>query len=280
MRVESVRLPLAAAALIVLPSFAAAQFSPPPPSPPVQSRWPDPRMQPDPEPPPSQSQPQAPRQPARRPAPPRTAAPVGDDTPPPAAATPAPKPKPKPKPAAAAAANVIACNGVFAKDSAHRKLAVKYDSRNVVFTDVDGHDGSKMKASVLFPNDPKRRLEVLWQNETTRADTSLIVINAQSTWVGPKGLKIGLPIAAVEKANGKPFQLSGIGADGLASVTGWESGAIASLPGGCKIGVRFSGDAGAPRAARTAVSSDRSFLSNDAALRTLKLAIAEILIGY
>ena len=277
MRVQSVRLPLAVVALIALPSFAAAQFPPPPSGPPVQSRWPDPRQR-DPEPPPPETQSPAPRTPARRPPPPpRAAAPVGDETLPPAAAPAKPTPKPKP---AAAPTNLVACNGVFAKDSTHQKLAIKYDLRNIVFTDVDGQDGSKMKASVLFPNDPKRRLEVLWQNETTRAATSLIVITGQSTWVAPKGLKIGLPLAAIEKANGKPFKLSGLGADGLASVTGWESGAMAALPGGCKVGIRLAADSGAPPAARAVAASDRSFLSNEAALRSLKLAIAEILIGY
>ncbi len=35
----------------------------------------------------------------------------------------------------------------------------------MVFDDVDGPEGSKIKATVLFPNDPKRRLEVVWNND-------------------------------------------------------------------------------------------------------------------
>src|SRR5262245_60764503 len=85
---------------------------------------------------------------------------------------------------------VIACNGVFAKESSHLKLATRYDSRNVTFTEVDGPEGTKLMASVLFPKDPKRRLEVLWQNEASRSDTHLIVINGQSTWTAPKGLRL------------------------------------------------------------------------------------------
>ena len=73
-------------------------------------------------------------------------------------------------PVAAAPATTVACNGVFAKDSTHLKLAVKYDSRNIVYTDVDGPDGSKIKASVLYPNDPKKRLEVLWNNDAAREE--------------------------------------------------------------------------------------------------------------
>ena len=54
---------------------------------------------------------------------------------------------------------VVACSGTFAKDSSHLKLAMSFDSKNITFTDVEASDGSKVPASVLFPNDPKRRLE-------------------------------------------------------------------------------------------------------------------------
>ena len=55
---------------------------------------------------------------------------------------------------------VVACSGAFAKDSSHLKLAMFFDSKNITFTDVESSDGSKVPASILFPNDPKRRLEV------------------------------------------------------------------------------------------------------------------------
>lgn len=190
----------------------------------------------------------------------------------------APKPA-APKPAANVA-NVVVCSGVFAKDSTHLKLALKYDSRNVTFGDVDGPDGSTIKASILFPNDPRRRLEVLWNNEGARSDTSIIAINGKSNWVAPKGLKLGLPLAAVEKLNGKPFKVGAFGTDGFASVLGWEGGALGSLPGGCKVGLRLAVDSKAPPDARSAVTGDKQFLSNDASLRAVKPSVAEILIGY
>jgi hypothetical protein len=258
----------------MITDLAFAQFPPPPPPPgagsSVQDRWPDPPRS-------SQSSPQrnpqaappasSPAQPA---APRRQAAPaVADDD------AAAPKPA-APKPAA----NVVACSGVFAKDSTHLKLAIKYDSRNIVFGDVDGPDGSKIKASILFPNDPRRRLEVLWNNEASRSDTSIIAINGKSQWTAPKGLKLGMPLAAIEKLNGKPFKVGAFGADGSASVLGWEGGALSSLPGGCKIGLRLAADSKAPPDARNAVTGDKQFLSNEASVRAVKPSVAEILVGY
>src|SRR5215467_14827315 len=85
---------------------------------------------------------------------------------------------------------VVACSGTFAKDSSHLKLAMFFDSKNITFTDVEA-SGSKVPASVLFPNDPKRRLEVWWSNPTARSNIHLIVIGGQSTWAAPGGLRLG-----------------------------------------------------------------------------------------
>ena len=257
--------------LAALPWPAAAQF-PPPPAPAgnqVQDRWPQPGAAPAAPPPQQQQQPQTQRQ--QQPAP-RQAQPAPQAEP-----EDAPKPAPKPR-VAAAPANAVTCGGVFNKDATHLKLAIKYDSRNIVFGEVDGPDGSKIKATVLYPNESKRRLEVIWNNDAARADLSLVVINGQSQWSAPKGLKLGTPLAALEKANGRPFKLSGFDAGGNASVLGWEGGALMSLPGGCKVGVRLTSDA--PAESREAVSGEKELLSNDAKLKAIKPKVAEILIGY
>jgi hypothetical protein len=63
-------------------------------------------------------------------------------------------------------------------------------------------------------------------------------------------------------------------------VSDWNGGALAELPGGCKVGVRFMPDAKAPPAAREAVSGDKDLISSDAPLRAVKAKIAEIILGY
>ena len=108
---------------------------------------------------------------------------------------------------------------------------------------------------------------MLWNNDASRSDTSIIAINGKSQWTAPRGLKLGLPLAALEKANGRPFKVGGFGADGSASVLGWEGGALGSLPGGCKVGIRLAADGKASPDARGAVTGDKQFLSNDASVR-------------
>src|SRR5687768_967772 len=110
---------LAAAMVVALSGLAVAQFPPPPAqqrsAPAVQDRWPDPARPPPPDTKPlaDPGRPQAQR-PRRQPAPTAEAKPEQDIDPA------AQRPKPPPAPA-----NVVACNGVFGKDSAHLKLAIK-----------------------------------------------------------------------------------------------------------------------------------------------------------
>src|SRR5207237_8700064 len=133
------------------------------------------------------------------------------------------------------------------------KPATVFAVKNVTFTDVEAPDAAKVMATVLFPKDPKRRLEVWWQNEAARSGIYLIVINGQSTWTAPKGLRLGLGLAAIEKLNGRPFKLKGFDADG-GTVTDWQGGGLASLPGGCKVGVRLAPDPKASESARAETS--------------------------
>jgi hypothetical protein len=173
----------------------------------------------------------------------------------------------------------IDCRGAFARDSSHIRLAQVFGPNNVTFTDVDGPDNSKIPASVLFPRDPSRRLELLWTNTTSRSGTQVIVINGKSAWAAPRGIKIGTQLTAVEKLNGKPFKLTPFGADG-SSAADWQEGQLLKLQGGCKIGMRFVADPRAPQESRAELASAQELLSSDANVRALRPTVAEILIGY
>jgi hypothetical protein len=207
-----------------------------------------------------------------------------------AAAPPAensPDDNPVAKPAAAAPAKpaepgrVVACsNATFAKSSGHLRLAQSFGVHNVEYTEVSGDDGSTLMASVLFPNDPKRRLEVLWDDDIERTGTRMIVIDGQSTWSAQKGLRLGLPLAALEKANGKPFKLMGFEKGGMAIVSDWNGGALGLLTDGCKVGVQLKPDPKAAPGVLDAASGDKEFASSDPAIRAAKPIVGEIIVAY
>jgi hypothetical protein len=188
------------------------------------------------------------------------------------------EPKTAPKPAPAARA--IACNGAFAKDSNHLKLTSAFKPENVTVSDVDAGEGRTVKASVLFPKDAKRRLEVWWLNENERAGVYLIVINGQSTWTAPKGMHLGLSFPAVEKLNGKPFKVHGLKEDGSGMISDWQGGSLEQLPGGCRFGISFRPAPKTNPDALTVVSGDQEFASTETSIRAIKPTISEILVGY
>ena len=175
---------------------------------------------------------------------------------------------------------VVACSGPFAKDSSHLELATAFNSKNITFADVEAADGTKVPASILFPNDPKRRLEVWWSDRTHRSDIHLIVIGGQSTWTAPDGLRLGQTLEQVEKINHKPFKLKGFDKDRIATVSDWDGGALATLAGDCKPGLSLRADAKASAEKIGALSADKEYSSSDPAIRAAKPTITEILIGY
>jgi hypothetical protein len=203
--------------------------------------------------------------------------PAAADTDPDDPAAPA-KPAPPPKPAEPA--RLVTCSGAFAKNSGHLRLAQAYGVHNVEFTEVAGDDGSTLMASVLFPADPKRRLEVLWDDDTQRAGTRMMVIDGQSTWTAYKGIHLGLPLAALEKVNGKPFKLMGFEKGGMAMVSDWNGGALGLLTDGCKVAVQLKPDPKAAAGTLEAAGSDKEFVSNDPAIKAAKPTIGEIIVGY
>jgi hypothetical protein len=125
-------------------------------------------------------------------------------------------------------------------------------------------------ASIIYPNDPKRRLEVWWSDVDKRKDLYLIALNGSSTWTGPGGLRLGLSLADLEKLNRKPFKLRGFDGDKTATVSDWDHGALAALSGGCKAGVIMSAEAKAPPEVLAALPADREFSSADAPLRAVR----------
>lgn len=170
---------------------------------------------------------------------------------------------------------VIECKGPFAKDSGMLALAVSYDSRNMIFTH-EKVQGTEVGVTVLFPKDPKRRLEVWWQN-ANRTGLYLIDIAGKSVWVAPKGLRLGLTLEQVEKLNRKPFKLKGFDAAGVASVADWDGGELASLPGGCKASASVRAK---EKSTAAELPAKDEYSSSDPAMRSLKPVVSEILIGY
>lgn len=155
-------------------------------------------------------------------------------------------------------------------------LVAAHGAGNVVQQTLPGVEGESYTATVLYPNDPARRVEIVWRDPAARTGAaSVIVASPQSRWVGPHELSVGDGLADVERANGRPFQLWGFGWDYGGWVSDWQGGAFASTDG-CTMRVRFQ----ARSNANTNAVGDAAFMSDDTSVRAADAAVAEFGLMY
>ena len=183
-------------------------------------------------------------------------------------------------PAAPATPRTVACSESFGKDSSHLKLSMGFGLTNVTATDVEDKYGTKVAASVIFPDDPQQRLEVWWTDSTLHSGTYLIAITGKSEWTAPGGLRLGLTLAELEKLNHKSFKLKGFDKNGVATVKDWNGGELASLAGGCSAGPSLRANPEASAKVIGALSPDKEYASTAPQMRAAKPTVSEILIWY
>jgi hypothetical protein len=175
----------------------------------------------------------------------------------------------------------IGCSGPFGPDASHEGLIKAFGETNVGFEDkLDGAEGEKVAASVVFPDDPERRLEVVWLDTEKRSRIANVTLGLGSTWVFGPGLTVGQSLAALENANGRPFDLNGFGWDYGGAVVDWKGGILGTQPGGCTLGVFLSPKDDAPSSAIDAVSGDQLFSSSDPKIKAVTPSVAQIYFGY
>jgi hypothetical protein len=182
--------------------------------------------------------------------------------------------------AAAEGKNVLQCEGAFAKDTSHARLVQAFGKSSVAFMDIEGAEGAKVKASVVYPDEPRRRVDVVWRDEKARSRPATIRVGFKSQWRTVRGLHIGSDLAEVEKINGKPFKMFGFDWDYGGRVSDWQGGALATVPGGCDLRLAFEPWADAPDPERDKVSGDKEFLSTDPNMRASRPTASEIIISY
>jgi hypothetical protein len=182
--------------------------------------------------------------------------------------------------ATAATPDTLSCEGVFAKDTTHAKLAEVFGRSNVAFLEIDDDQGGKVKASVIYPDDSHRRVDVVWRDDKLRRHPATIRVDFRSSWRTARGLRVGSELAEVEKINGRAFKMMGFDWELGGRVSNWQGGALAKMPGGCELHFGFNPWADAPDEARDKVSGQKEFLSSDPNMRASKPTVSEIILTY
>lgn len=117
-----------------------------------------------------------------------------------------------------------------------------FGEQNVTTGAVEGWDG--VLATIIYANDPRQKLALLWEDEARRAKlkAAIVMADPSARWTTPvmwqseglvDGVKVGDTIAQLETLNAKPFLINGLGAEGGWSLS-WNGG---NLGNGCKLSV-------------------------------------------
>jgi len=135
-----------------------------------------------------------------------------------------------------AGAEEFGCAGPFGRDASDAGLVKAFGSGNVRHEEALLVRGETQPVTVVFPNDQERRLVVHWRDDDRRQGLDFVVITSPGWSAG--GAVVGMPIAEVERLNGRPFSVTDFqGSDHDGEVRSWQGGRLdAPLPGGCRLG--------------------------------------------
>lgn len=191
-----------------------------------------------------------------------------------AAAAP-PKGKVAAKPAAKAVKiSPLTCAAPIGRLDSGKALERRFGDNATASTRPDER-GIQVFKVTLYPDEPARRIEVLYPDAAMRVPLGIRIDRVASTWsVG--GLRVGESLAAAVSRNGGPFALRGFAPGDGGRVTDWKGGKLgAALPGGCTVGLRLI----APlpeEVAAAANGAERTLRSDQAEVLAAQPIIAEL----
>lgn len=163
-----------------------------------------------------------------------------------------------------------------------RDLARRFGAAAVRADSIHLGEGEYVQGTALFPDDTARRLEITWQETTTR-DRPDVVRAVGGAWVAHPGVRRGMPLEEVERLNGRPFTMTGFGWDYGGTVVSWSGGRLDSLPPGVtRLLVRFDKprDARMTDAESRRVSGDRAIPSSDPVMRRIRPRVGDIEVRF
>lgn len=159
-------------------------------------------------------------------------------------------------------------------DASAESLAARFGAANMREETLPGAEGDEYQATVVFPEDRERRLEIVWTDPTARTRVSQVSISGeQSGWRGPAGVALGMSAGEVAASNGAPFTIAGFGWDLGGWVGDWKGGVLSHAS--CHVGMRLS-----PRGDYSSAVGDTLFSSDSAEIRLADPRVLAISLGY
>jgi len=116
--------------------------------------------------------------------------------------------------------------GPISARTTREDLVHRYGAAEVVEEEVGVGEGDTDMATVLFPKDSERRIEILWQDEQNKRYPGNATISGKaSLWHAVHGISLGMSYSELARINGKAFPISW-GTDQGNVVISWNGGLL------------------------------------------------------
>jgi hypothetical protein len=122
---------------------------------------------------------------------------------------------------------LILADGKQGSINAHttrQDLVRAYGANNVVDRDLEVGEGEVEPGTILFPSDPERSIEILWNDGGKK---TLTIRGKKSRWKALHDISLGTTLKQLERLNGRPFHMAGFGWDYSGTVMSWDLGTLA-----------------------------------------------------
>ena len=147
-------------------------------------------------------------------------------------------------------------------------------------------EGETLPGAILFPDEPERRLEIVWNNPEEEASPFRIILKgSHSRWQLPAGIGLGIGMDSLIELNGKPISFLGFGWDNAGMVMDWNEGELQEMedPHG-SVKVFLEPDARAYEmlqpAMRSQVSGDQIVISDHPACPMVRPTVGKIIVEF
>lgn len=175
--------------------------------------------------------------------------------------------------------------GAITPQTSEADLRKIYGRRNVRSTRVSIGEGEYEPGTAIYPNDPRRAIEIVWKDARARRFPKRIQLTGdRSVWRTRDGISLGTRLKVLEQINGRPFVLTGFGWDYAGTVVSWEGGKLARdfEKDGRVVLLRLSDqtDYEALGADDGSVSGDRDFPSSNPVMQKINPKVYQIIVEF
>jgi hypothetical protein len=174
--------------------------------------------------------------------------------------------------------------GAITRQTSEADLKRIYGIKNVVSGEVGLGEGETLPGTILFPNDSRKRLSIVWKDKKNKKNPDFVqFFGEKSFWKITNGIHLGTSLKELEKINGKSFELYGFEWDYSGTVTSWKKGKLAGQFGneGQKVTLRLNPDYGkVSEKVLRKVLGDGSFSSSHKSMQILNPKVDFIIVDF